>query len=100
MVPERIALARSLAGIPRSDLDALAGLGRGHVSMIETGRRPNLEAKTAVALASVLGVTTDWLLTGEGKAPTKRAVHAAVERARAAALAAAAPVAQPTAKVA
>lgn len=51
--------------------------------MIETGRRTNLEAKTARAISSVLGVTLDWLLSGAGPEPKQRAVVAAVEAARA-----------------
>ena len=65
------------------ELDRLAGLGEGHVSMIETGRRPSIEARTAVALAEVLGASLDWLLKGTGQAPSERRVRESVARARA-----------------
>jgi len=51
--------------------------------MIETGRRPSIEAKTAVALAEVLGASLDWLLKGTGQAPSERRVRESVARARA-----------------
>ncbi len=52
--------------------------------MIETGKREQISPRTATVLAEVLGVTIDWLLTGNGKQPRKpsvrRAVAAAVSR--------------------
>lgn len=50
--------------------------------MIETNRRPNIEAKTATRLARVLGVSLDWLLGGTGGEPTAAEVSAAVKSAR------------------
>lgn len=86
MVAERLKHARELVdGLGQRELDRLSTLGMGHVSMIESGRRPNIEGATAVKLARVLGVSVDWLLTGEGDDPTADQVRAAVERARSAA---------------
>jgi transcriptional regulator with XRE-family HTH domain len=76
---DRLREARSLAGISGRRLDALAELRAGHVASIEAGRRPNIEAKTAMSLARVLGVTLDWLLTGVGDEPTELSVRRAVE---------------------
>ncbi len=78
----RLRDARSLTSLGTRELDRLAGLTEGHTSAIETGTRPNVEARTAAALARVLGVTLDWLIEGTGKAPSLRAVRAAVEVAR------------------
>lgn len=83
-VSERLRDARALAGISARELDALAGLGAGHTSMIEAGRRPNITADTARGIARVLGCTVGWLLAAEGDAPAAADVLAAVERARAA----------------
>lgn len=38
---------------------------------------------TASALARLFGVTLDWLVSGDGRAPSARVVRAAVEKARA-----------------
>jgi DNA-binding Xre family transcriptional regulator len=64
------------------ELDRLAGLTAGHTSAIETGNRPNVEARTAAGLCRVLGVSIDWLVLGDGRAPTERTVRAAVHSAR------------------
>jgi len=83
---KRVAYARSLAGpLSASKLAELAGLARTHVSNIEADLRDGVEGKTVLALSRALGVSTDWLLTGEGAEPTADLVGAAIERARAAA---------------
>lgn len=72
-------MARSLS---TRELDRLAGLTPGHTSAIETGGRPNVEVRTAGALAGVLGVSLDWLVWGNGRGPSGRAVGSSVEHAR------------------
>lgn len=62
-------------------LDRLAGLRAGHVAMIESGARDNIESKTAEGLSRVLGVSLDWLLLGKGDEPTIDAVARAVAKA-------------------
>ena len=37
------------------------------LSLLESGRQEALDAAVAVRLARVLGVSTDWLVAGEGK---------------------------------
>ena len=69
-------------GLSTRELDRLAGITEGHTSLIETGARPNIEARTAASLARVLGVSLDWLVTGAGKEPSERAVRSAVAAAR------------------
>lgn len=82
-VGARIREARELAGISARELDRLAGLSENHTSLLESVVR-DVRAETAVAVARTLGVSLDWLLVGEGKAPSERSVRAAVEAARAA----------------
>jgi transcriptional regulator with XRE-family HTH domain len=83
-IPERLRLARDLAGVGSRELARLARLAETHVSLIESGIRPRIEAKTALSLARALGISVDWLLDGTGEAPEASAVRAAVEHARAA----------------
>lgn len=75
-----------LAGLSGRQLDELAGLAVGHSSAIEGGRRANLESSTSTRVARVLGLSLDWLLAGVGDEPSRDAVLAAVERARASAV--------------
>jgi hypothetical protein len=75
-----------LAQVP--DLDAkelglLAGLSSSHVGQIKNGHVRSMLDPTATALARVTGSTRAWLAFGEGEAPLKTAVEAAVEAARA-----------------
>lgn len=50
-------------------VDGVAGLTCGHTALIESGRRPNIEAETARALADALHVSLDWLIAGRGEGP-------------------------------
>ena len=77
-----------VVGLSARGLSELAGLSPTLVSYLERGERESVEARTLVALATVLGTSAEWLLTGLGDAPTERRVRAAVERARQAATAA------------
>ena len=45
---------------------ARAGLSRGHLDNVLSGRKKGIDAHTLLAIAQALDVTTDWLLTGEG----------------------------------
>lgn len=79
-LPERLAYARNLAGISAAHLSKIAGLSRPAVALIEAeGRDP--AGSTVAAVAGALGISTDWLLTGTGKAPTKAQVLTAVSKA-------------------
>lgn len=50
--------------------------------MIERDERPNLAARTATAIARVLGTTAEYLVDGIGERPSKATVQAAVQLAR------------------
>jgi len=63
-IGQRIKAAREQAHITQSELAKLIGLSTHYVSAIERGiKTPKLE--TFVAIAKVLGVSTDWLLQSE-----------------------------------
>lgn len=78
----RLQFLREHAGISGRELDRLAGLGEGHVRLIETGERPRIESATAMKLAATLGVSLDWLIAGRGAPPTRDEVAKAVASAR------------------
>ena len=81
----RLKDARELVVLSARELDRLAGLrAEGHTSLIESGVVQNVTMDTAGKLASALGLTLDWLVSGRGEAPTAPSVQAAVDAARAA----------------
>jgi transcriptional regulator with XRE-family HTH domain len=60
-----LAAAASVAspGLPEAD----PPVRHGALSMVESGQQPDLPATTAVRLARALGVTVEWLVTGESQ---------------------------------
>ncbi len=73
----------SVEGLSARALSDLAGLSSSMVSYIERGKRAeSVEARTLVALGTVLGTTAEWLLLGDGPAPSPRRIRSAVERAK------------------
>lgn len=81
----RLQAARIRAGLSARRLDDLAGLTPGYTSLIEAGKRANIGARTADAIARVVGVSLDWLIRGDGNEPTDQQVRRAVEAAQRAA---------------
>lgn len=79
---DRVQRLRGTAGLTARGLAALAGIAASHVSLIERGNRPRVEARTVSLLASVLGCSIDWLYTGVGDEPSHGEVRAAVARAK------------------
>lgn len=64
MLGQRIALLRRQAGMSQAELAARMGVSASAVGMYEQGRRePSVEG--LVALADILQVSTDYLLTGK-----------------------------------
>lgn len=53
---------RKALGLTQADLADKAGLSSGAISMIETGERSELQARSARRLALALGVTSDELI--------------------------------------
>lgn len=80
---ERVRWAREVAAVSARELADLSGCTAGHISMIETGRRDNLTSEAATGIARAFGVSLDWLINGDGKDPSERAIRAAVEVKRA-----------------
>lgn len=66
----RLRAARKSLKLSARALDERAGLTPGHTWLIEHGERSDITTDTAKALARALGATLDWLLTGEGAAPS------------------------------
>ena len=67
---DRLRTARKARGLSMRELaDAAsapeAKLSHATVSLIEAGRQTALDAATAVRIARALGVTVEWLITGE-----------------------------------
>lgn len=69
-IGQRIARARKAQGETMAAFAARCGLGPMHIGAIERGARRNITPETILRIASALGCSTDWLLTGEGRAPT------------------------------
>ena len=68
MLGPRIAALRRDAGLSQAELAARLGVSPSAMGMYEQGRREP-SAQLLVALARELGVTTDFLLTGQVTAP-------------------------------
>jgi transcriptional regulator with XRE-family HTH domain len=66
----RVRTARNALGLSGRALDDKAGITPGHTSSIELGVRRTVTADTAAALARALGVSLDWLISGEGEGPS------------------------------
>ena len=64
------------------ELDRLARRTEGHVALIESRPHAGVEAGTVADYARVLGVTTDYLISGTGEQPKASKVIAAVTAAR------------------
>lgn len=78
----RLRETRELGGISSRQLGALAGTSETYPSLIESGEREQVGADAVAKFAQVLGVTTDYLILGTGKPPTKKQVVAAIAAAK------------------
>jgi hypothetical protein len=72
----------SAAGLGPGAVDELAGLYPGHARQFLNGSKSLMRATTAIALARIFGVTVEYLIEGDGTAPTDRVVRKAVAAAR------------------
>lgn len=74
---DRLAWARTVAGISAYALSRKALKSKTHVGLIEHRIRKNIEMETAQKLAAVLGVSWSWLMSGEGVPPTEEQIRSA-----------------------
>ncbi len=72
----RLKWARDTANLSARKLDKLAGITPGHTTAIEAGRKQDITTSTAAKLAHALGVSLDWLISGDGPRPTERSLLA------------------------
>jgi transcriptional regulator with XRE-family HTH domain len=83
MLHERLRVAREKAeGLSQRELSRLAGVAEGAVWFIETQPDRRTDAWLLDRVASVLGVSLDWLVRGIGPEPTADAIREAVAAAR------------------
>lgn len=75
---ERVAYLRECAAIGCREADRLAGTHRGFSAEVENGKRLNPRTDSLARLAELYGATKGWLITGDGRAPSARAVRRAV----------------------
>lgn len=62
----REAKGLSMNGLAKAASTDGAKVSHATVSLVESGRQTAIDAETAVRLARVLGVTVEWLVTGDG----------------------------------
>jgi transcriptional regulator with XRE-family HTH domain len=62
---DRVRKVRERYGMPVTELARRVGISRNQLYMIESNKTPDPGALTVVAIAEVLGVSTDFLLTGK-----------------------------------
>jgi len=65
-IADRIAQRCKELGISEEAAEKRAGISKGWVSAIRSKRTQSPRADRAALMARVLGVNTDWLVTGEG----------------------------------
>jgi transcriptional regulator with XRE-family HTH domain len=61
---DRIRATRERYGMPAAELARRVGISRNQLYMIESNKTPDPGALTVMAIAEVLGVSTDFLLKG------------------------------------
>lgn len=76
-IGDRVRAERARLKLTQRQLAAQANVSPGQVGHIEAGTRTNLEMGSLAPIAAALGVSVDWLLTGEG--PRERRPEQAVE---------------------
>jgi transcriptional regulator with XRE-family HTH domain len=80
----RLGSTRRRVALSQQALAHLAGVAPSYLCQVEGGRRGELSVAHLARVASVLGLSFDWLITGRGEPPSMRELCAAVARAEAA----------------
>jgi|GEM_PF-4761663 len=69
---DRMKQAREALGLSQRELSHRAGMAASVVNKLERGERPTASFETMTAIAKALGVSVQWLMTGElGPSPTQ-----------------------------
>ena len=63
---KKVAELRQKKGWTQGELAAAVGVSQGSIGNIESGIRPNPRAATVLGIAKALGVSAQWLQSGEG----------------------------------
>lgn len=71
----RLNHALEVSKVKASDLARAAGVDRGYISLLRSGKRLNPSPEIANAIANHLGCDVDWLLTGAGSATESSVVE-------------------------
>ena len=79
MFGNRLARLRRQRGWNQSQLAVRLGVSASTIGMYEQGRREP-DCRTLIALAAILEVSTDYLLTGRAPAPDTAALRAGIDR--------------------
>lgn len=74
----RARLLREYAGIGQREADRLADVTRGLSGSIEREEVESPRAEALLSLSALYGVSIEWLLSGKGEEPDRRAVARAV----------------------
>ncbi len=80
---DRLQKALKAADVTQRELSRLAGLKHSYAGLVVRGQRKNLWPEPLAKIAAVLGVSTDWLITGAGPEPSARRIRSAVAAAKA-----------------
>jgi transcriptional regulator with XRE-family HTH domain len=75
-IGQRVRAVRERAEMSREALAFRSGISWSAIAQIESGRRRNLRPTTLAAIAEVLGVTVDYLLTGRSSSRAMFEHHA------------------------
>ncbi len=67
MLSERIKNERMTLGMTQAQLGERVGVDKSSISQWETGHVQNISGRNLIKLATALGVTSEWLETGEGE---------------------------------
>lgn len=82
-IGDRLRETRTLTpGLSARELGELAGIAETYPSLIESGARRLVGSDVVARLASVLGVSTDFLILGTGPRPVAKHVVRCVSAAR------------------
>lgn len=75
---ERVKWLRTVVGLSAAAFGVGAGLSRATIASLESGRNDEPDLTTLRKISEFTGVPLAWLLDGDGKPPSERAVRSKV----------------------